>query len=98
MKPLKGYLFLCWFIGLLLVIVACEKKEEETSTREVVRPVKMMAVTSTREAFKRSFPGKVRASKRVELAFQVSGPLLDNFINGAIIVSGRRGQCQREFG
>ena len=77
MKPLKGYLFLCWFIGLLLAIVACEKKEEETSTREVVRPVKMMAVTSTREAFKRSFPGKVRASKRVELAFQVSGPLIE---------------------
>jgi hypothetical protein len=36
----------------------------------VVRPVKIMTVTSSGDFSKRRFPGKVRASKRVDLAFQ----------------------------
>ena len=77
MKPPKNYLTMCLFIGLLAVVMACQKKEEETSAREVVRPIKMITVTSGREAFKRSFPGRVRAAKRVELSFQVSGRLVE---------------------
>ena len=45
---------------------------------DVARPVKTMVVTAGGETHVRSFPGKVEASKKVELAFQVSG-LLVNF-------------------
>src|SRR5262249_54129599 len=39
------------------------------------RPVKTMVVTAGGEPHVRLFPGKVEASKRVELAFQVGGQL-----------------------
>jgi RND family efflux transporter MFP subunit len=71
-------------ITALLVIISalvtsigtsCGKKEEPPP-REVVRPVKMMTVTSSAEALKRRLPGAVRAAQRVDLAFQVGGPLI----------------------
>src|SRR5262245_22638514 len=37
------------------------------------RPVKVMVVSAAGEPHVRSFPGKVEASKKVELAFQVPG-------------------------
>jgi RND family efflux transporter MFP subunit len=42
---------------------------------EAARPVKTMVVTAGAETHMRTFPGKVEASKRAELAFQVSGLL-----------------------
>jgi RND family efflux transporter MFP subunit len=63
--------------ALLLSLVSCGKKEEQEVVRDVVRPVKVMTVVSGGEAFQRRFPGRVRASKRVELAFQVGGPLIE---------------------
>jgi RND family efflux transporter MFP subunit len=42
----------------------------------VVRPVKTAVVTAGEEPHVRSFPGKVEASKKVELAFQVPGLLV----------------------
>jgi multidrug efflux system membrane fusion protein len=69
---------LTWvFASLPVFLMACEKKVEEKAERSVVRPIKMMTVVSGQETLKRSFPGKVRASKRVDLAFQVSGPLIE---------------------
>ena len=69
---------LTWVFACLPVfLMACEKKEEEKAEQPVVRPIKMLTVVSGQEAMQRSFPGKVRASKRVELAFQVSGPLIE---------------------
>jgi RND family efflux transporter MFP subunit len=66
------------FAALLLVFVtSCGKKEEKVPEKKVVRPVKIMTIMSSEEAFKRKFPGKVRAAKRVELAFQVGGPLIE---------------------
>jgi len=67
------------FCGILLVVtglVSCGKEEKEVA-REVVRPVKMITVTSGEDVMKRSYPGKVRASRRVDLAFRVSGPLIE---------------------
>lgn len=50
----------------------------ESPTRpEVTRPVKTMVVTAGGETNTRSFPGKAEASKEVELAFQVSGLLVN---------------------
>jgi multidrug efflux system membrane fusion protein len=43
--------------------------------RDVVRPVKTLIVTLGDEPQQRIFPGSVEASRRVELAFQVSGVL-----------------------
>src|SRR5262245_41510806 len=43
---------------------------------DVARPVKTMVVAAGGETHVRSFPGKVEASKRVELAFQVPGLLV----------------------
>ena len=43
---------------------------------EVIRPVKTMVVSLGGDATVRSFPGKVEASKQVELTFQVPGLLV----------------------
>src|SRR5262245_761924 len=40
---------------------------------EAARPVKTVVVTPGGESHVRTFPGKVEASKKVELAFQVPG-------------------------
>jgi len=77
MKYFRLKLLIWVFACLPVFLMACEKKVEEKAERNVVRPIKMITVASAQEAMKRSFPGKVRASKRVELAFQVSGPLIE---------------------
>lgn len=63
-------------LGFVFLFSACGK-EEEMPTPEVVRPVKMITITAGLGLTKRSFPGKVQASKEVDLAFKVSGPLID---------------------
>lgn len=62
------------FAGLAFFMAACGKKEEPPA-REVVRPVKIMTIASGMGSVGLSLPGEVRASKRVDLAFQVAGPL-----------------------
>jgi len=63
--------------SLAFAISGCGKKKEEVVKKEVVRPVKIMTVVKTgSEEVKREFPGKVRATQRVDLAFQVAGPLI----------------------
>lgn len=76
----KGtFLFSIWSVLALLLLVflvtSCSKKEEPMVQEEVVRPVKMMTVTSSTDALRRKFPGMVRAAKRADLAFQVEGTL-----------------------
>jgi RND family efflux transporter MFP subunit len=46
------------------------------SNAEAVRPVKTMVVVAGDDSHVRSFPGRVEASRRVELAFQVPGLLV----------------------
>ncbi|MGD9031506.1 MAG: efflux RND transporter periplasmic adaptor subunit [Desulfobacteraceae bacterium] len=67
----------CLIGTLALFLVSCDKKEEEVTKRKVVRPIKIMKITSSGEASKRRFPGRVRAAQRVDLAFQVGGPLIE---------------------
>jgi RND family efflux transporter MFP subunit len=67
----------CLVIPSVLFVTSCGKKEEKVPQKKVIRPVKIMTVVSSEEAFKRKFPGRVRAAKRVELAFQVGGPLIE---------------------
>jgi RND family efflux transporter MFP subunit len=63
--------------SLAFSISGCGKKKEEVVKKEVVRPVKIMTVSMAgAEEITREFPGRVRASQRVDLAFQVAGPLI----------------------
>ncbi len=61
-------------LAMMLLTAGCSS---ETQTRsEAARPVKTMLVGTGNEPSVRTFPGKVEASKSVELAFQVPGLLV----------------------
>jgi RND family efflux transporter MFP subunit len=49
---------------------------QASAPAEVIRPVKTMVVAAGEETHVRTFPGKVEASKKAELAFQVPGLLV----------------------
>lgn len=59
--------FVFWFSG-------CKKKEE-IAAPEPVKPVKLLVVQAGQEQLAISLPGRVRAARRSELSFKVSGPL-----------------------
>ena len=72
--PISGVAF-CLAGILVLSLSSCGKKEEKVVEKEVIRPVKMVTVTSSSDALQRKFPGMVRAARRADLAFQVDGTL-----------------------
>src|SRR5262245_49259466 len=62
-------------VPLLLFVAGCSP---QTAARpDLIRPVKTIIVTAGGENRTRAFTGKVEASKRVELAFQVPGLLVE---------------------
>jgi multidrug efflux system membrane fusion protein len=73
--PAKRLLTATALLGVLFFFPSCSGKEDKEVKPEVVRPVKMMTVTSSTDALQRKFPGMVRAAKRADLAFQVEGTL-----------------------
>ena len=58
------------------VFAGCSK-DEKVEEVEVIRPVKIMTVEASAASLHRNLPGKVRAAKRSELSFKVSGPLVE---------------------
>ena len=62
-------------ISPLLVAAGCGS--DEPSRPPQIRPIKTLVVAAGDENRTRIFPGKVEASKRVELAFQVPGLLVE---------------------
>jgi RND family efflux transporter MFP subunit len=60
---------------LSIIFLAAGCSPEASTRSDVARPVKTMVVTAGGETHVRTFPGKVEASKKVELAFQVPGLL-----------------------
>jgi RND family efflux transporter MFP subunit len=72
-KALTGVLPV--LLAAVLVLTGCGK-EEVVEKVEVVRPVKIMTVQAGAASFSHSFPGTVRAARRAELSFKVSGPLV----------------------
>lgn len=77
----KGFL-VKWLSPLLFVLFFATPflsgcKPTEVAPKPGVRPVKTMVVAAGNDIRVRSFPGTVEASKRVELAFQVSGLLVE---------------------
>jgi RND family efflux transporter MFP subunit len=86
--------------GIVLSLTACGKEKEEKPAKEVVRPIKMMTVTSRTDAVQLKFPGMVRAAKRADLAFQVGGTLRQFPVDeGQVVKEGQLiGQLdQRDF-
>ncbi len=51
-------------------------RQDQANAPEAIRPVKTMVVTAGNEPETRSFPGKVDAASKVELAFPVTGILV----------------------
>jgi RND family efflux transporter MFP subunit len=64
-------------IALSIMVLAAGCSPKAPTPTEVVRPVKTMVVSAGAESSVRSFPGRVEASHKVELAFQVSGLLVN---------------------
>jgi len=64
----------CIPAALVLFAVGC--RPQAPAPAEVIRPVKTMVVSMGGDASVRTFPGKVEASKQVELTFQVPGLLV----------------------
>jgi RND family efflux transporter MFP subunit len=62
------------FLG-IIVCTGCGKGESETP--EKIYPVKLLTISSGQGLAGQTFPGKVRAAKRVDLSFRVSGPLME---------------------
>ncbi|MGR9036876.1 MAG: efflux RND transporter periplasmic adaptor subunit, partial [Gammaproteobacteria bacterium] len=61
----------------LALLSACGESEEPAKTDDTIRPVKLMKVSGSLAGKTRKLPGTVRASDRVDLAFQVPGPLVE---------------------
>src|SRR5262249_18026293 len=58
----------------VLLLAGCSSAV--SARAELIRPVKTMVVAAGDEVHVRSFPGKAEASRQAELAFQVSGVLM----------------------
>jgi len=61
----------------LALLSACGQSEEPAKADETIRPVKLIKVGEALAGKTRKLPGTVRASDRVDLAFQVPGPLVE---------------------
>ena len=79
-------------LSVSIVFLAPGCSPQHSARSDAPRPVKTMVVAAGAESHVRSFPGKVEASKKVELAFQVPGLLVKlpvkeglKVVNGEVI-------------
>jgi multidrug efflux pump subunit AcrA (membrane-fusion protein) len=81
--------------GLALTILAgCEKEVEEAP--EVVRPVRMLTISTLRGGESLSYPGEILGVQNAELAFEVQGRVVDlPAEEGIEITEGQGSVCQR---
>ena len=74
--PLQS-LFCVGLLTLPLVLLATGCSPAKPTASDVLRPVKTMVVAEGAETHIRTFPGKVEASRKVELAFKVPGIIIE---------------------
>jgi RND family efflux transporter MFP subunit len=67
----------CIAASLICVLVGTGCSRKAPPAADVARPVKTMVVTLGGDSRLRTFPGRVEASKQVELTFQVSGLIVN---------------------
>lgn len=74
--PFSRFIYFQYLVALLaLWLVGCGEQTQEV--KQIIRPVKTMVVGGASSEFQRTFTASVRASDRVELAFQVPGKLIE---------------------
>jgi multidrug efflux pump subunit AcrA (membrane-fusion protein) len=78
-RPLAG---LC--LG-MTVLVACDQAPVET--REVVRPVRILTITGLRAGDSLNYPGEIQGVQNAELAFEVSGRLVELPVTEGVTVT-----------
>ena len=68
---------------LLVVLITLQgcSKDETAATKEVIRPLRAVKVGDTTQLNQRSFPGRAKATRELELSFRVSGPLIARPVN-----------------
>ena len=73
-----------------MTLAACT--QEAPPAPEIVRPVRAAQVNEASEIAGRYFPGRAKATREVDLAFRVSGPLVERPVGER-----RRSSCSREL-
>ena len=66
-------------LGATVLISGCEQEPVEQAP--VVRPIKIMTVGEAGAAADREFPGTIKATQHAELSFEVSGRIIERFVN-----------------
>ena len=73
----------------VVLLSACDSESESVEKPEVIRPVKAMKVTDVAQMRLRWFPGRAKATREVDLAFRVAGPLITRPANvGDVVKAG----------
>lgn len=73
---LLGFFVTLFLSFLALVIISGCSPSPPAPVGDLIRPVKTLVITAGDDSHVRTFPGKIEASRRVELAFQVPGLLV----------------------
>jgi RND family efflux transporter MFP subunit len=63
------------------LVTSCGDKQPSKDTTEAIRPVKTMVLGDASAGELRSFPGRVKASQEVDLAFEVAGRIVEFPVN-----------------
>ncbi len=64
-------------ISLLMAVALAGCDEEQVPEKTVVRPVRAMKVSDSAAFQRRTFSGRAKATKELDLAFNVAGPLVE---------------------
>jgi len=73
----KAHRFDCVVVLIMAAALVSCGGSEPPPQREVVRPVKLLTVSSGMASAPRVYPGRIEAKDRVELSFRVGGPLIE---------------------
>ena len=79
-RSLKSTAFAIFLLTVLPLLSSCSE-EQPPPPREVIRPVKLLPISTDTQVIHRSYPCRVRAARRVDLSFQGDGPLIEILVD-----------------